>query len=92
MRLALVVYFWPDATHVTPRRIVRPPPSPAPANARSVRVHVHLDSMDVKKQWNELEPRVQSAIERAAKDVSAASDTVVRDVTEALRKLGASLS
>jgi hypothetical protein len=57
-----------------------------------VRVRIHLGSMDAKKQWNELEPRVQSAIDQAAKDVSNASHAVVREVTEALKKIKASLS
>jgi TRAP-type C4-dicarboxylate transport system substrate-binding protein len=48
--------------------------------------------MEAKKQWNELEPRVQAAVERAAKDVSNASNSLVRDLTDALKKLRNSLS
>jgi len=57
-----------------------------------VRVRLHLASMDVKKQWNELEPRIHAAPERAARDVSNGSHAVVREVTEAVKKIRASLS
>lgn len=57
-----------------------------------VRVQVHLASMDAKKEWNELEPRIHGAIEQAAKDVSNASQAVVGELTERLKKLKATLS
>ena len=57
-----------------------------------VRVRAHLGSLDLKKQWDELEPRIESAIDRATQDVSSASHAVLREVTEALDKLKARLS
>ena len=57
-----------------------------------LRVRVHLAGMDVKQQWNALEPRIQTAVEHAAREVSEASCTAVKDVNEALKKLKASLS
>ncbi len=57
-----------------------------------VRVQVHLASMDAKKEWNELEPRIHSAVEQAAKDVSNASHAAIQEMTDRLKKLKASLS
>lgn len=57
-----------------------------------IRGKVHLASLDAKQQWNAFEPRVHSALERAASDVSKASHTAVHEVTEALKNLGATLS
>jgi TRAP-type C4-dicarboxylate transport system substrate-binding protein len=56
-----------------------------------IRVRAHLATMEVKQRWNDLEPRVQDAVEQAAKDVSETSHTAVKDLTEALKKLRASL-
>ena len=57
-----------------------------------VRVRAHLGSMDLQKQWDELEPRIESAIDRATQDMSSASHAALREVTEALDKLKARLS
>jgi len=56
-----------------------------------VRLQIHLSGMDAKDAWQKLEPRVESALERAAKDVSDASREAVTDLTEAVRKLRASM-
>jgi transposase len=56
-----------------------------------LRVRAHLAGMDAKKQWNELEPRIKSAAEHAAREVSEASCVAVRDVNDALKKFKASL-
>jgi vacuolar-type H+-ATPase subunit H len=52
-----------------------------------VKVRMHLASMDLKKQWDELEPRIRAATEQARRDVSSASQALVTEVTEALKKL-----
>jgi hypothetical protein len=56
-----------------------------------VRVHVHLGQLDAQDAWRRLEPRLESALERAEKDVSDASRTAVKEVTEAVRKFRESL-
>jgi hypothetical protein len=56
-----------------------------------VKVKVHLAGMNAKQQWRELEPRLQSVVERAASDVSEASKQAVAEATEALKKLRSSL-
>jgi len=56
-----------------------------------VRGQIHLSGMDAKDAWRKLEPRVESALERAAKDVSDASREAVADVTAAVRKFRESM-
>ncbi len=52
-----------------------------------VRVQLHLARLDAKDEWRRLEPRLESALEQAATDVSDASRTAVAEVTDAVRKL-----
>jgi hypothetical protein len=47
--------------------------------------------LDVKDAWRELEPRLETALGRAATEVSDASRTVVAEVTASLRSLRESL-
>jgi hypothetical protein len=56
-----------------------------------VRVQIHLGGLDVKDAWRELEPRLETALGRAATEVSDASRTVVAEVTASLRSLRESL-
>jgi ElaB/YqjD/DUF883 family membrane-anchored ribosome-binding protein len=56
-----------------------------------VKVQLHLGGLDAKEEWRRLEPRLESALERAGKEVSAASKTLVEDVTEAVRTFRKSL-
>jgi hypothetical protein len=56
-----------------------------------VRVKLHLAGMDVKDEWNRLEPQLESTLERAARDITDASKTALTDVTEAVRKLRSKL-
>ncbi len=56
-----------------------------------VRVQLHLGGMEVKQEWNKLEPRLESALDRAAKDVSEASRTAIDELTDAVRRLRKSL-
>jgi hypothetical protein len=56
-----------------------------------VRVQLHLGGLEAKQEWNKLEPRLESALDRAARDVSDASRTAIVDLTEAVRKLRKSL-
>lgn len=56
-----------------------------------VRVQLHLGGMEVKQEWNKLEPRLESALDRAAKDVSEASRTAIVELTDAVRRLRKSL-
>ncbi len=57
-----------------------------------IRVKAHLAGMNAKDQWRDLEPRLEAAVERAAKDVSEASRQAVADATEALKKFRSSIS
>jgi hypothetical protein len=57
-----------------------------------IRVKAHLAGMSAKDQWRDLEPRLEAAVERAAKDVSEASRQAVVDATEALKKFRSSIS
>lgn len=48
-----------------------------------LRVKLHLAGMDVKDEWNKLEPKLEE-IEKSAENASEAS---LRSVTEAIKKL-----
>ncbi len=50
-----------------------------------VKLKLHLAGMEAKKQWNELEPRVQTAVD-AAKHATDASHKVVTEAVSALKK------
>ena len=52
-----------------------------------LRVQVHLGQLEAKDEWRRLEPRLESVLEQAAKDVSEASRTAVKELTDAARKL-----
>ena len=56
-----------------------------------IRVKAHLAGMNAKDQWRDLEPRLEAAVERAAKDVSEASRQAVADATEALKRFRSSI-
>jgi len=56
-----------------------------------VRVQLHLGGMEVKQEWNKLEPRLESALDSAARDVSEASRTAIVELTDAVRRLRKSL-
>jgi hypothetical protein len=52
-----------------------------------IRVDLHLAGMDAKSEWNRLEPRLEAAIQRATRDVSDATETAIKEVTDAARRL-----
>ena len=52
-----------------------------------LRVQVHLGRLEARDEWRRLEPRLESVLEQAAKDVSEASRTAVKELTDAARKL-----
>jgi hypothetical protein len=52
-----------------------------------VRVQIHLSGMEAKDAWHKLEPGLEAALERAAKDVSNGSHAALAELTEAHRKL-----
>lgn len=52
-----------------------------------VRVQIHSSDMEAKDAWRKLEPSLEAALERAAKDVSDGSHAVLVELTEAHRKL-----
>jgi ElaB/YqjD/DUF883 family membrane-anchored ribosome-binding protein len=56
-----------------------------------VRVQLHLGGMTAKDEWRKLEPRLESALERASKDVSDATRDAVVELTGAARKIRDSL-
>jgi hypothetical protein len=55
-----------------------------------VRVKLHLGGMDVKEQWNKLEPRLED-VERKAEELTDASRAAVAEAVKRLRKLSSSL-
>ena len=55
-----------------------------------VRVKLHLAGMDVKDEWNALEPHV-AEVERAASELSKATRTAVDGAVKRLSKIRASL-
>ena len=52
-----------------------------------VRVRLHLGALDVKDEWQRLEPRLEATLERAGRDISDASRTTIVQVTDAVRRL-----
>jgi hypothetical protein len=55
-----------------------------------VRVRLHLASMDLKDQWNKLEPHLAD-VEKKAADASEASKSLISDAVKKLEKFRASL-
>ena len=55
-----------------------------------VRVRLHLASMDIKDQWNKLEPHLLD-VEKKATDASEASRTLIHDAVKKLETFRASL-
>ncbi len=56
-----------------------------------VRVRLHLGSMDLKDQWNKLEPHL-AEVEKKAEELSDASRAAITDAVKKLQKLRASLT
>ena len=56
-----------------------------------VRVKLHLAGMDLKDQWNKLEPRVADVEKKAAAEVSEVSRAALTDVIKKLIKLRAAI-
>jgi len=56
-----------------------------------VRVRLHLASMDLKDQWNKLEPYLAD-VEQKAAEASDASRTLISEAKKRLEKFRASLS
>lgn len=56
-----------------------------------IRLQIHLAGMDAKDRWRELEPRIETALGRAAEGGSELGKTLLQDLTEELQKLRASL-
>ncbi len=52
-----------------------------------VRVQLHLGGLEVKDEWRRLEPRLEATLERAAKEVTDASQKAIAEVTDAVRRL-----
>jgi hypothetical protein len=52
-----------------------------------VRVQLHLGGLEAQAQWRLLEPRLESAFERAKVDASEASRRALHELTRTLRKL-----
>jgi predicted nucleic acid-binding Zn-ribbon protein len=55
-----------------------------------VRVRLHLANMDLKDQWNKLEPHLAD-VEKKAASASEASRTLISDALKKLEKFSASL-
>jgi len=56
-----------------------------------VRVKVHLGSMDLKNEWNKLEPRLEE-VEKKAGELSDASRTALAEALKRLKKVRSSLA
>ena len=56
-----------------------------------VRVKLHLAGMELKDQWNKLEPRVAEVEKKAAAEVSEVSRAALTDVIKKLIKLRAAI-
>jgi hypothetical protein len=56
-----------------------------------IRVKIHLAGMDVKDEWNHLEPQLEQ-VERAASEFSEATRHAVSETVKRLTKLRSSLS
>lgn len=56
-----------------------------------VRVQVHLARLDAQEKWREVEPRLEAALQKAALDVSDASQKAIVDATHALERFAESL-
>jgi hypothetical protein len=56
-----------------------------------VRLKIHLAGLDAKERWNKLEPRLETAVEKAAGEVTEASRAVVDEAVHALKEFRASL-
>ena len=54
-----------------------------------VRLRLHLASMDLKDQWNKLEPHLAD-VEKKAADASEASKSLINDAVKRLEKFRAS--
>jgi hypothetical protein len=52
-----------------------------------VRVQIHPSGMEAQDAWRKLEPSLEVALERAARDVSDGSHAALAELTEAHRKL-----
>ncbi len=55
-----------------------------------VRVRLHLASMDLKDQWNKLEPHLAD-VEKKASDASEASKSLINEAVKKLEQFRASL-
>jgi len=55
-----------------------------------VRVRLHLATMDLKDQWNKLEPHL-AEVEKKATEASEASRTLISEAVKRLEKFRASL-
>ena len=55
-----------------------------------VRVRLHLAGMDLKEQWNKLEPHLED-VEKRAGEISEASRAVVAEAVKKLEKLRSKL-
>lgn len=56
-----------------------------------IKLKLHLAKLDAKDEWNRLEPKLESVLERAGRDITDATRTAVEDVTQAARKFRESL-
>jgi hypothetical protein len=56
-----------------------------------LRVRIHLGGLDAKKQWQELEPKIESTLKKAGDEVSQASCRAARELQSTLEKLRSSL-
>ena len=52
-----------------------------------VRVQIHLGGLEVKDEWRRLEPRLEATLERAAREITDASQKAIAEVTDAVHRL-----
>lgn len=52
-----------------------------------VKVQLHLGGMELKEEWNRLEPKLEDALQRARSDASDATRSALEEVTKSARRV-----
>ena len=52
-----------------------------------VKVQLHLGSLELKEEWNRLEPKLEDALQRARRDPSEATRTALEEVSKSARRV-----
>lgn len=52
-----------------------------------VKVQLHLGGLELKEEWNRLEPKLEDALQRARSDASDTTRTALEEVTKSARRV-----